>query len=65
MIRTISAQCLNDHEIQLQARICCQNPSLNPMQLHAAICKYLPELTPDFVTFRRVEVYDHNEEIFR
>lgn len=65
MIRKIKAARINHREMELQALICCQNPSLNPMQLSAAISRYLPELTPDFVRCRRVEVYDINENVFR
>lgn len=64
MIRSIAVSC-NGNEITMDARICCQNPSLNPMQLSAAICKYLPQLTPDFVRCRRMEVYDQENNIFR
>ena len=53
------------HEICLTARICCQNPSLNPMQLSAAIEKYLPGCSPDFVRCCRVEIYDTKETVFR
>ena len=49
----------------LQARICCQNPSLNPMQIAFAIEKYLPECTPSFVECSRVEIYDDKEQVFR
>ena len=49
----------------LQARICCQNPSLNPMQLAAAVSHYLPDFTPDHVRCRRNEIYGQNEEVFR
>ena len=55
----------NDQEITLSARVCCQNPTLNPMQLNAAICKYLPELTPAFVRCSREEIYDHEQNVFR
>lgn len=65
MIRRISVSALNGQELQLQCLICCQNPTLNPTQIHAAICKYLPELTPEFVRYRRLEVYDINETVFR
>ena len=51
--------------LELHALVCCQNPSLNPMQLAAAIDAYLPGLTPDFSKCRRVEIYDSNENIFR
>jgi len=51
--------------LQLHARICCQNPTLNPAQLVAAIDKYLPEYAPDFSKCSRVEIMDVQEEIFR
>ena len=59
---TVEAQ---DSEIILKARVCCQNPTLNPMQLSAAIEKYLPDLTADFVHVSRVEIYNTNNEVFR
>jgi len=52
-------------EIRLNALVCCQNPSLNPMQLSAAVVRYLPELTPDHVRFERLEIYDSEKKIFR
>lgn len=64
MIRTLAVDA-SEQEICLSARICCQNPSLNPMQLSAAIEKYLPDLKPDFVRCCRVEVYDTKETVFR
>ena len=51
--------------VELEILACCQNPTLNPMQIHAAICRYLPELAPDFAKCRRVELYDTNETVFR
>jgi len=65
MIKKIRITRDSDQELSLKALICCQNPTLNPMQLSAAISKYLPELTPDFVRCRRVELYDTNENVFR
>ena len=65
MIRHIQAEAVSAQEICLKANICCQNPSLNPAQLSAAISKYLPELTPDFVRICRREIYNTNNEIFR
>ena len=64
MIRSLDVS-TKDNEIVLDAVVCCQNPSLNPMQLSAAIGKFLPELTPDFVKCRRVEIFDTDEMIFR
>lgn len=54
-----------ERELALNARVCCQNPSLNPMQLSAAIALYLPELKPDFAKCKRLEIYDLNQEVFR
>ena len=48
----------SDKELRLDALICCQNPTLNPAQLTAAIAKYLPDLAPNFVRIRRREVYN-------
>ncbi len=65
MIRHLTSDTAGEKELVLKALICCQNPALNPMQLSAAIIKYMPELTPDFVRCCRVELYDTNEKIFR
>ena len=51
--------------VVLDALACCQNPTLNPMQLAAAIEKYLPDLKPSFVKCCRLEIYDTNETVFR
>ena len=65
MIRRLAVSAADGNTLELHALVCCQNPTLNPMQLSAAIQKYLPALTPDFVRCRRVEVFDTNETIFR
>ena len=65
MIRHISTRQIDAHTIIIDALICCQNPSLNPAQITAAIAKYLPDLTPDFVRICRREIYNTNREIFR
>ena len=65
MIRQLLVEKTDDHTISLRARICCQNPSLNPNQLSAAVSLYLPQLKPDFVTCQRLELYDSNNNIFR
>ncbi len=54
-----------EDRILLTARISAQNPSLNPALLTTAIERYLPQDKPDFVRYRRLEVYDENGEIFR
>lgn len=65
MIRKLDAVRINEKILELQARICCQNPTLNPAQLVAAIDLYLPEIAPDFTKCSRLELYDAQEEIFR
>ena len=65
MIRKLDVVCEDTHTMLLKARICCQNPTLNPAQLTAAIGVYLPEYTPDFTKCSRMEIYDAQEEIFR
>ena len=65
MIQSMDVQQQDDHTITLHARVCCQNPTLNPMQLHAAVVRHLPELAPDFAKSERVEIYDTEGNIFR
>lgn len=65
MIRRIECRQRNENCLELHAVICCQNPTLNPMQITAAIEKYLPDLKPDFCKCRRIEIFDHQETVFR
>ncbi len=65
MIRSIAVRRADGQTLCLDGRICCQNPTLNPMQLAAAISKYLPEMQPDFVSCCRKEIYDAQENIYR
>ena len=65
MIREISFDRLNDREVEVNCLICCQNPTLNPMQISAAIAMHAPALAPSFSRFTRLEIYDNNEQIFR
>lgn len=65
MIRSLELHRKTEQELVLDAVICCQNPSLNPAQLAAAIETNLPQWKPDFVRICRRELYDHNMEIFR
>ena len=55
----------DSNTLRMDARICCQNPALNPMQITVAIERYLPELKPDFARFCRNEIYRQDESIFR
>ena len=65
MIRSLTVEQTDSHTLTISARVCCQNPTLNPMQMVAAIERHAPELKPDFAKCRRVEVYDTEENIFR
>ena len=42
-----------------------QNPGLNPQLMEKAVERYAPELTPDFVRVRRLELLDTEGKIFR
>ncbi len=65
MLRRIHAKPSGERELSIRVLACCQNPTLNPMLISAAVSKYLPEDSPDFVRCRRLEIYDANETIFR
>ena len=51
--------------LTLEAVVSAQNPGVNPALLAAAVEAHLPELAPDFVRARRVEVLDEGGEVFR
>lgn len=65
MIRRMEIVKRDENTVEIEALVCCQNPSLNPMQLVAAIELHRPELKADFASCRRVEIYDQQETIFR
>jgi len=65
MIRDLSVDMTDANTCEIQALICCQNPTLNPAQLTAAIERYLPEMKPDFAFVCRNEIYDSTKTIFR
>jgi len=65
MIKSLEIVQDDANTIQMKARVCCQNPTLNPMQLHGAVVRYLPDLVPDFVKNERIEIYDGDGNVFR
>lgn len=65
MIQQLDVIAADAHTVMLEAVVCCQNPSLSPMQLAAAIEKYLPDRKPDFAKSRRIELFDAQRKIFR
>ena len=65
LIRSMSVAHKDANTIVIRSRICCQNPTLNPGQIPAAIALYLPECRPDHSLCRRLEIYDNDEKVFR
>ena len=65
MIRQLEIRETDPNTLQIKARICCQNPTLNPNQLTGAIARHLPELIPSFSKSERLEIYDAEGNIFR
>lgn len=65
MIRSLDVCCRDENMIELNVRICCQNPTLNPVQIVAAIQKHTPQYSPDFSECTRIELYDSEGNIFR
>ena len=65
MISQLAITAISDQELELTARVCAQNPSLNPQQLVTAIETNLPGHMPDFTRIFRREVLDSQGNIFR
>lgn len=65
MIRSFAVKQTGEKIVTIEVLHCCQNPTLNPLQIVIAIEKYLPALKPDFSKCCRVEIYDNNEIVFR
>jgi len=65
MIRQLRIETADANTVCIHGMICCQNPSLNPMQLAVAVATYLPEMEPDFYRCRRNEIYDEKGNVFR
>ena len=65
MIRRFRVEQSDEQTLGIEALVCCQNPTLNPMQIVKAIELYLPQYPFDFAKCCRREIYDQEEEIFR
>ena len=65
MISGLEVTEISGQELELTARICAQNPSLNPQQMVTAIENELPQCRPDFTRIFRREVFDSQGVIFR
>ena len=56
---------ISGQELELTARVCAQNPSLNPQQMVVAIETCLPDFKPDFTRIFRREAIAADGTIFR
>ena len=65
MIRSMEISLEGGNTLVMEAVVCCQNPSLNPMLLASAVESYLPGQAPDHTRCERMEIYDVNESVFR
>ena len=65
MLKSVELLKEGEQELVLDCVVCCQNPTLNPMQLVTAIELYLPEIKPDFAKCKRIEIFDKDRNVFR
>ena len=65
MISNLDITEISSQELELTARVCAQNPSLNPQQMVAAIETCLPAFKPDFTRIFRREAIAADGTIFR
>lgn len=65
LIRHFEITSRDNYSLNITAMICCQNPTLNPMQIVTAIQNYIPDVKPNFAKCSRLEVYDDQEKVFR
>lgn len=65
LIRSLDIQTAGERELVLNACVCCQNPTLNPSLIVQALQEQLPEMTPDFATIKRMEIYNKDHTVFR
>lgn len=65
MIKELSVTPADANTVMMDTVICCQNPSLSPVQMVAAVEKYLTDYKPDFAKCRRIELLDAQGNIFR
>lgn len=63
MVRDLTVARPDGHTLVLEAVVCAQNPSLNPLLLAQAVEVYLSK--PDFAFARRLEVLDAQGNVFR
>lgn len=65
MLPSLRVERVDRHSLLLDAVVCAQNPSLNPILLVTAIETHTPEWKPDFAKCRRLEVLTAEGKPFR
>ena len=65
MIFDLKVTEISGRELELTARVCAHNPSLNPQQIVTAIENELTEYKPDFAHIHRLETIADDGTIFR
>ncbi len=65
LIASLTVEGVSPGKALLTARLSAQEPSLSPAQLMEAVRQLSPELSPDFVRTKRLEVFDKDMHIFR
>lgn len=65
MIQYVLTVMPNEHCLMMSTMVNCQNPSLNPMLMIAAVERYAPQIRPDHAYCRRLKVYDQKVKPFR
>lgn len=65
MIQHLAFEQADENLITANATVCCQNPSLNPMQIVAAVQRYSPEMKPNHAKYCRLELFDYQNTVFR
>lgn len=65
MIKELEIRQESVNTIIIDLLACCQNPTLNPMQLVAAIHLHAEQFAPDFAKCSRIEIYDAQKNVFR
>ena len=65
MLKRMELLTAGESELVLDCVVCCQNPTLNPMQLVSAVELHLPELKPSFAKCKRIEIFDTDLNVFR
>lgn len=65
LLRNVGIEQTDEQSVCVRARVHCCDPVLSPMQLPAAVRRYLPEHAPDFARCCRLALYDKFDQIFR